>query len=635
MAGYEERTTVVLDSINVPSDLQGLTPEQLTQLASEIRERILTTVSANGGHLASSLGAVELTIALHRSFKSPVDKIIWDVGHQAYTHKLLTGRRESFRNIRQYGGLSGFLDREESSHDHFVSGHASNSISAALGIAKARDLAGEDYHVIAVIGDGSLTGGMAFEAFNNAGHLGCRLIVVLNDNGMAISPSVGALSKLFSKMRFERHYFRAKSDASHVVRRMPLEHQFRMLVSRIEKGVKGMIIPSMYWEELGFTYMGPIDGHNIAEMEKAFAHAKEYRVRPLLVHVVTTKGKGYGPAEDDAIGFHGVSPQCMEKTKAISYSDAFGDIVLRIARENPKVVAVTAAMAEGTGLACMMQELPNRVFDVGICEQHAVTFAAGLATQGYIPVIAIYSTFLQRALDQIIHDVCIQNLPVIFAIDRGGIVGEDGKTHQGSFDLSYLSFIPNMVIAAPKDENELQHLLYTAVQAKCPFAIRYPRGSGLGVPLDKELRRLPIGKWEILRSGNDVAIFAVGSSVSNALAAADKLASDGVACTVVNARFIKPLDSEMLLNIAVHTKRIVTVEENAVSGGFGSAVAALLENSKSDARVECIGIPDEFVAHGPQKVLRAKYNLDADGIAQRIVSAFPELRVSLPAKPNR
>ena len=635
MVWHKERAAVVLDSINAPSDLQGLTPEQLTQLASEIRERILSTVSANGGHLASSLGAVELTIALHRSFKSPVDKIIWDVGHQAYTHKLLTGRRESFRNIRQYGGLSGFLDREESPHDHFVSGHASNSISAALGIAKARDLAGEDYHAIAVIGDGSLTGGMAFEAFNNAGHLGCRLIVVLNDNGMAISPSVGALSKLFSKMRFERHYSRAKSDASHVVQRMPLEHQFRMLVSRIEKGVKGMIIPSMYWEELGFTYMGPIDGHNIAEMEKAFAHAKEYRVRPLLVHVVTTKGKGYGPAEDNAIGFHGVSPQCMEKTKAISYSDAFGDIVLRIARENPKVVAVTAAMAEGTGLACMMQELPNRVFDVGICEQHAVTFAAGLATQGYIPVIAIYSTFLQRALDQIIHDVCIQNLPVIFAIDRGGIVGEDGKTHQGSFDLSYLSFIPNMVIAAPKDENELQHLLYTAVQAKCPFAIRYPRGSGLGVPLDKELRRLPIGKWEILRSGNDVAIFAVGSSVSNALAAADKLASDGVACTVVNARFIKPLDSEMLLNIAVHIKRIVTVEENAVSGGFGSAVAALLENSKSDARVECIGIPDEFVAHGPQKVLRAKYNLDADGIAQRIVSAFPELRVSLPAKPNR
>jgi 1-deoxy-D-xylulose-5-phosphate synthase len=635
VAVHEERTTVVLDSINEPSDLQGLTPEQLMQLASEIRERILTTINANGGHLASSLGAVELTIALHRSFKSPRDKIVWDVGHQAYAHKLLTGRRESFHNIRQYGGLSGFLDREESLHDHFVSGHASNSISAALGIAKARDLAGEDYHVIAVIGDGSLTGGMAFEALNNAGHLGCRLIVVLNDKSMAISPSIGALSKQLSRLRFDRRYFRAKSDASQVVKRMPLERQFRLLVSRIEKGLKGMIIPSMYWEELGFTYMGPIDGHNIAEMEQAFARAREYTLRPLLVHIVTTKGKGYSPAEDDAVGFHGVSPQGKEKAKAISYSDAFGDAILRIARENPKVVAVTAAMTEGTGLAPLMKEYPKRVFDVGICEQHAVTFAAGLATQGYIPVIAIYSTFLQRALDQIIHDVCIQNLPVIFAIDRGGIVGEDGKTHQGSFDLSYLSFIPNMVVAAPKDENELQHLLYTAIQSKRPFAIRYPRGSGLGVPLDKELHSLPIGKWELLRSGNDLAILAVGSSVSNALAAAEKLAVDGVACTVVNSRFIKPLDSEMLLDIAGRIKRIVTVEENAVSGGFGSAVAALLENSKSDARVECIGIPDEFVAHGPQKVLRAKYNLDADGIAQRVVTAFPELATHSIAKPNR
>jgi 1-deoxy-D-xylulose-5-phosphate synthase len=635
VAAYKERTTVVLDSINEPSDLQNLTPAQLIQLAAEIRDRILTTVSANGGHLASSLGAVELTIALHRSFNSPVDKIVWDVGHQAYAHKLLTGRRESFRNIRQYGGLSGFPDREESPHDQFTAGHASTSISAALGMAEARDLAGEDYHVIAVIGDGSLTGGMAFEALNNAGHLGCRLIVVLNDNGMAISPSIGALSKQFSKMRFDRHYSQAKRDASKVVRRMPLEHQFRLLVSRIEKGLKGMIIPSMYWEELGFTYMGPIDGHDIVEMEKAFAHAREYAVRPLLVHVVTTKGKGYSPAEDDAVGFHGVSPQCTEKAKAISYSDAFGDAVLRIARENPKVIAITAAMTEGTGLTCMVKEFPKRVFDVGICEQHAVTFAAGLATQGYIPVIAIYSTFLQRALDQIIHDVCIQNLPVIFAIDRGGIVGEDGKTHQGSFDLSYLSFIPNMVVAAPKDENELQHLLYTAVQAKCPFAIRYPRGSGLGIPLDRELHSLSIGKWELLRSGNDVAIFATGFSVSCSIAAAEKLAKIGIECTVVNSRFIKPLDSEMLLDIAGRIKRIVTVEENVLSGGFGSAVAALLENSKSDARVECIGIPDEFVAHGPQKVLRAKYNLDADGIAQRIVSAFPELSLRLPTKPNR
>jgi len=626
---------VVLENINEPSDLQNLTPAQLIQLAAEVRDRILTTVSANGGHLASSLGAVELTLALHRSFNSPVDKIVWDVGHQAYAHKLLTGRRESFRNIRQYGGLSGFLDREESPHDHFVSGHASTSISAALGMAKARDLLRKDYHVVAVIGDGSLTGGMAFEALNNAGHLGCRLIVVLNDNGMAISPSIGALSKQFSKMRFDRRYFRARNDASQVVKRMPLEHQFRMLVARVEKGLKGMIIPSMYWEELGFTYMGPIDGHNITELEAAFAHAKEYNKRPLLIHVVTTKGKGYSPAEDDAVGFHGVSPNSAEMVKTASFSEVFGQTLLRIAREDPKVVAITAAMAEGTGLNFMRKEFPDRVFDVGICEQHAVTFAAGLATQGFIPIIAIYSTFLQRSLDQIIHDVCIQNLPVIFAIDRGGIVGEDGKTHQGSFDLSYLSFIPNMVLAAPKDENELQHLLYTAVQAKCPFAIRYPRGSGLGVTLDKEFRQIPVGKWEILRNGNDIVIFATGSSVSCAIAAAEKLAKIGIECTVVNSRFIKPLDSELILDLARRHTRFITVEENAVCGGFGSAVVSLLKSAKSDARVECIGIPDEFVAHGPQKVLRAKYNLDAEGIAQRVVSAFPELSVSLPTKPNR
>ena len=635
MAAYKERTTVVLDSINEPSDLQNLTPAQLVQLAAEIRDRILTTVSANGGHLASSLGAVELTIALHRSFNSPVDKIIWDVGHQSYAHKLLTGRKDRFNNIRKYGGLSGFPDRGESVHDPFSAGHASTSISAALGMAKARDLLKKDYHVVAVIGDGSLTGGMAFEAINHAGQLGCRLIVVLNDNGMAISPSIGALSKQFSRLRFDRRYYHVKKDASYVVKRMPLEHQFRQIMSRLEKGVKGMLIPSMFWEELGFTYMGPVDGHNITELEAAFTHAKEYAKRPLLIHVITTKGKGYSPAEDDAVGFHGVSPNSTELAKNASFSEVFGQTLLRLAREDAKVVAITAAMAEGTGLNFMRKEFPDRVFDVGICEQHAVTFAAGLATQGFIPIIAIYSTFLQRSLDQIIHDVCIQNLPVIFAIDRGGIVGEDGKTHQGSFDLSYLSFIPNMVLSAPKDENELQHLLYTAVQAKRPFAIRYPRGRGLGIPLDKELRQLSIGKWELLRSGNDVAIFAVGSSVSNALTAADKLAANGVACTVVNARFIKPQDSGLLLDIAGRIKRIVTVEENSVSGGFGSAVATLLENSKSDARFECIGIPDEFVAHGPQKVLRAKYNLDADGIVQRIVAAFPELSTRLPTKPNR
>ncbi|MFA5374712.1 MAG: 1-deoxy-D-xylulose-5-phosphate synthase [Dehalococcoidia bacterium] len=626
---------MVLDSINEPSDLKNLTPAQLVRLAADIRNRILATVSANGGHLASSLGAVELTIALHRSFHSPSDKIVWDVGHQSYAHKLLTGRKDRFCNIRQYGGLSGFPDRSESPHDHFGAGHASTSISAALGMAKARDLLKKDYHVVAVIGDGSLTGGMAFEAINHAGQLGCRLIVVLNDNGMAISPSIGALSKQFSRLRFTRRYYQARKEASYIVNRMPMKRPFLQILSRLEKGVKGMIIPSMFWEELGFTYMGPVDGHNITELEAAFARAKGYDKRPLLIHVVTTKGKGYSPAEDDAVSFHGVSPNFTKMVKTTSFSEIFGQTLLRIAREEPKVIAITAAMADGTGLNFMRKEFPDRVFDVGICEQHAVTFAAGLATQGYIPVIAIYSTFLQRALDQIIHDVCIQNLPVIFAIDRGGIVGEDGKTHQGSFDLSYLNFIPNIVVTAPKDENELQHLLYTAVKSQHPFAIRYPRGSGLGVPLDKELREIPIGKWEILRNGNNAVIFATGFSVSCAISAAEKLAKTGIECTVVNSRFIKPLDSELISVLARHHTRFITAEENAVSGGFGSAVVSLLKSIKSDARVECIGIPDEFVTHGPQKVLRAKYNLDAEGIAQRIISAFPELSARLPTKPSR
>ena len=624
-----------LENINEPSDLKNLTPDQLVRLAADIRNRILDTVSANGGHLASSLGAVELTIALHRSFNSPVDKIVWDVGHQAYAHKLLTGRKDRFNQIRQYGGLSGFPDRSESPHDHFGAGHASTSISAALGMAKARDLAGEDYYVVAVIGDGSLTGGMAFEAINHAGQLGCRMIVVLNDNGMAISPSIGALSKQFSRLRFTRRYYKARKEASNIVNRMPMKRQFLQVLSTLEKGVKGMIIPSMFWEELGFTYMGPVDGHDIAELEAAFNRAKGYDKRPLLVHVVTIKGKGYSPAEDDAVGYHGLSPNSTDTVKAPSYSEVFGRAMLHLAKDEPRLVAITAAMTEGTGLNIMSRELPQRVFDVGICEQHAVTFAAGLAAQGFIPVVAIYSTFLQRALDQVIHDVCIQNLPVVFAIDRSGIVGEDGKTHQGSFDLSYLSFIPNMVVAAPKDENELRHLLYTAIRARRPFAIRYPRGRGLGVPLDKDLKEIPIGKWEILRSGNDAVILAAGCSVSYSLSAAEKLAKSGIECTVVNSRFIKPPDNGMISALAGSHKRFVTVEENAVSGGFGSAAARLIRQANPDARVECIGIPDEFVAHGSQAVLRAKYKLDADGIAQRIASTFPELNARTPTRTKR
>jgi 1-deoxy-D-xylulose-5-phosphate synthase len=622
----EERNTMILDSINEPADLKGLNIPQLEQLATEIRSRIVTTIDANGGHLASSLGVVELTIALHRTFQSPRDRIVWDVGHQTYAHKLLTGRRERFSTIRQYGGLSGFTDREESPHDPFGAGHASTSVSAALGMAIARDLTGESYHVVTVVGDGSLTGGMAFEALNQAGHLGARLIVVLNDNGMAIAPSVGALSRLFSRLRLDHRYYRAKEEASHVATRVPRVRWLRLIGERVKKGVKGLIIPSMFWEELGFTYIGPIDGHDLTELEVTLNHAREYTRRPILVHVVTRKGKGYRPAEDDAIGFHGVSPNGVMRTQAPSYSEVFSQTILRLARENPKIIAVTAAMPEGTGLNLVANEFPERVFDVGICEQHAVTFAAGMATNGFIPIVAIYSTFLQRALDQIIHDVCIQNLPVIFAIDRGGIVGEDGKTHQGAFDLTYLSFIPNLALASPKDENELQHILNTAVRANCPFAIRYPRGSGSGLPLDEVLHELPVGKGEVLQAGDDIAIIAIGVTVAPALEAARRLAEKGIECTVINARFVKPMDSSLISDVARRTKRVVTVEENALWGGFGSAIVELLTSSHiSDVRIERIGLPDEFVVHGPQGVLRAKYNLDADGIVQRITSSFPEL----------
>jgi len=613
---------VILDSINGPADLKGLTPSQLEQLAAETRSEIIATVNANGGHLASSLGVVELTIALHRVFNSPHDKIIWDVGHQTYAHKLLTGRRELFPTIRQHGGLSGFTTREESPHDPFGAGHASTSISAALGMAIARDLAGESYDVVAVIGDGAMTGGMAFEALNQAGHLGTRLIVVLNDNGMAISPSVGALSRLLSRLRLNRRYYRAKEEASQVMTKLPLGPKLWQVEKRFKKAFKGLIIPSMFWEELGFTYVGPIDGHDIAELETTLSQVKESSRKPVIVHVVTKKGKGHRPAEEDAVSFHGVSPNQGGKQSAPSYSEVFGRTVLRLARENPKIVAITAAMPEGTGLGLVCRELPERVFDVGICEQHAVTFAAGLATQGFIPIVAIYSTFLQRALDQIIHDVCLQNLPVVFAIDRGGIVGEDGKTHQGAFDLSYLGFIPNMVLACPKDENELQHLLYTAVTANCPFAIRYPRGAGSGVPLDQELHQLPIGKGEVLRNGDDVTIIAIGATVAPALEAAQRLAETGIEATIVNARFLKPLDSSLILDVARRTGRVVTVEENALRGGFGSAVLELLQGSPiPNLQVERIGLPDKFVEHGHQGLLRAKYNLDADGIAKQVISS--------------
>jgi 1-deoxy-D-xylulose-5-phosphate synthase len=614
----------LLDRIDSPADLKRLTKPQLKRLAAELRQELVARVSANGGHLASNLGVVELTIALHRIFDSPRDKIIWDVGHQSYVHKLLTGRRRRFASLRQYGGLSGFTSRSESEHDPFGSGHASTSVSAALGMAVARDLSGDDYNVVGVIGDGAITGGMALEALNQAGHLSSKLCVILNDNGMSISPTVGAFAKLLSRVRFDYRYRWAEEESRRILDALPWGRQLWRIGRRIGGVFKGLIMPTVLWEELGFTYIGPVDGHNIDELEMALTQARDYCSKPAFVHVITTKGKGYRPAEGNAVYFHGVSAKNAGSEKALAYSEVFAQTVLRLAREEPKLVAITPAMPEGNYLSIVAAEFPQRVFDVGICEQHAVTFAAGLATQGFKPIVAIYSTFLQRAFDQVIHDVCLQELPVIFAIDRSGIVGEDGKTHQGSFDISYLTLIPNLVVSAPRDENELQHLLYTAVKSKRPMAIRYPRGSGLGVELDTKLHEIPIGKGEILRHGKDVAILAIGTMVAPSLEAAEELALNGIEATVVDARFAKPLDAELITALAGDIKQLVTVEENALSGGFGSRVASLLEESGiSDIQLRSIGIPDEFVEQGSQATLRSVYGLDAPGIARQVLELFP------------
>jgi 1-deoxy-D-xylulose-5-phosphate synthase len=615
----------LLDKIDSPADLKGLSLPALEKLAAEFRHEIITTVTTTGGHLASNLGVVELTIALHRVFNSPRDKIVWDVGHQSYVHKLLTGRRKRFNSLRQYGGLSGYTCRDESQHDPFGAGHASTSVSAALGMVTARDLAGDDYQVVAVIGDGAITAGMAFEALNQAGHLGSKLIVVLNDNGMSISPTVGALAKLLRKVRFDEHYREAKKKGRQLISALPMGDNLWHFSTEVRDRLKGLVLPTMLWEELGFTYIGPIDGHSIHELETALTQVRDNSSSPTLVHVITTKGKGYLPAESNAMYFHGLPAKGGNDENIPTYSEIFAQTMLRLARDEPRLVVVTPAMPEGNCLSIVEAEFPNRVFDVGICEQHAVTFAAGLATQGYIPVVAIYSTFLQRAFDQIIHDVCLQKLPVVFAIDRGGIVGDDGKTHQGTFDIAYLALIPDLIVAAPKDENELQHLLYTAIKSGSPMAVRYPRSAGLGVKLDTVLHEIPIGEYETLRHGGDIAILAIGAMVAPALEAAGELALRGIEATVVNARFAKPLDKTCIINLAGRTKRMVTIEENVLSGGFGSGVLAVLQESGLyDVRVKNIGIPDEFVEHGTQAIIRSKYGLDAEGIMRQVLELFPD-----------
>ncbi|MHB9092988.1 MAG: 1-deoxy-D-xylulose-5-phosphate synthase, partial [Chloroflexota bacterium] len=568
----------LLSKIDGPADLRRLTTRQLNQLAGELREELLRTVLETGGHLASNLGAVELTLALHATFDSPRDKIVWDVGHQCYVHKLLTGRRERFATIRQYGGLSGFPAREESEHDAFGAGHASTSVSAALGLAVARDLGGENHHVIAVIGDGAMTGGLAFEGINHAGHLGTRLILVLNDNGMSISSNVGALAKYMNHLRTDPRYTQAKAGIERVLTHLPAGHKFLEALKRLKNTLKGAVIPTMIYEELGFHYLGPVDGHDIQALRGALAQAKKVR-RPVLVHVLTTKGKGYDPAEEDSTRYHGVAPIGAKRGAGPSYSKVFGDTMLKIGRSDSRLVAVTAAMPDGTGLTDFARAFPHRLFDVGIAEEHAVTFAAGLAAQGYRPVVALYSTFIQRAYDQIVHDVCAQRLPVVFAIDRAGLVGDDGRTHQGVFDVSLLRHVPEMVVMSPKDGNELQHMLWTALRLGRPVALRYPRGGGLGVAMDEELRELPLGRAEVLREGKDVAIVAFGPLVQTALSAAEALSRNGAETTVVNARFAKPLDEQFLLDLADRHELILTIEESALAGGFGSAVVELLADT--------------------------------------------------------
>jgi 1-deoxy-D-xylulose-5-phosphate synthase len=628
----------LLDAISNPQDLKKLPPEVLPQLAQEIRDKIISTVARTGGHLAPSLGVVELSIALHYVFDCPRDKIVWDVGHQAYAHKLLTGRQDKFNTLRQHGGLSGFPKRCESPYDAFDTGHSSTSISAALGIASAHCLKRECNRVIAVIGDGSMTAGIAFEGLNNAGDLNKDLIVILNDNGMSIAPNVGALSSFLSRQLTRPTMVFLKKQIENLLRSLPaIGDDLLLWAKRSEESFKAFFTPGMLFEALKFTYLGPVNGHRLDHLIETLNNVKNLK-GPILVHVLTTKGKGYEPAESDPTGFHGLGkfdPDTGEPKKSVSeipsYTQVFGDTLVRLGRENPKIVAITAAMPDGTGLVDFHKEFPARFFDVGICEQHAVTFAGGLALEGMRPVTAIYSTFMQRAYDQVLHDVCLQKLPVVFALDRSGVVGEDGETHQGLFDLSFLRHLPNLVVMAPKDENELRDMLFTAVEHPGPVALRYPRGRGVGVAFSSTLSKLLIGKAEVLREGEDLLILALGASVYPALEAAVELDKQGFSATVVNARFVKPLDEHLILTLAAKHGRVLTVEENVLAGGFGSAVLELLaDRNLSGITVKRLGIPDIFMEHGAQDILRKKYGLDATGILKNAQNILAQ-----PAQPKK
>jgi 1-deoxy-D-xylulose-5-phosphate synthase len=620
-----------LDRINVPADIRNLSDADLKTLCSDVRDFLIEVVSKTGGHLGAGLGAVELSVALHYVFNTPEDKLVWDVGHQAYPHKILTGRKNLLHTIRQYNGLSGFLKRSESEYDTFGAGHASTAISAALGMVAARELNGKHYKVVAVVGDGSMTGGMVYEGMNNAGIMKKDMIVILNDNNMSIAPNVWAISNYFTELIANPRYNRMKANVYELTGKLDAwGDRIRRVTARLEEGIKTIVTPGMLFEALGFRYFGPINGHNVTQLVHILKEVKDLH-GPILVHVTTQKGKGYKPAEEDVQKLHGVSP--FDKVTGMSprkptgppgYTKVFGSAVVELARQDPGIVGVTAAMPDGTGLDQLQKELPDRFYDVGIAEQHGVTFAAGLATEGCTPIVAIYSTFLQRAFDQIIHDVALQHLHVVFCLDRAGLVGADGPTHHGAFDLSYLRMIPEMVIMCPKDEAELRDMLYTAVRFKGgPVALRYPRGNGLGVTMREGFQELPIGKGEVLRKGTSTALLAVGSMVDPALKAAGLLDTKGINCEVVNMRFVKPLDESLLDDLAARFPSVVTLEENVIAGGFGSAVAEYYASRQHPVRVQRHGIPDRFIAHGSPDELQAELCLTPAGIAS-VVEKFVE-----------
>ena len=634
----------LLDRIDAPSDLRTLTYEELAQVAQEARDTIISVITERGGHLASNLGVVELTLALHRVFDSPSDAIVWDTTNQCYTHKLVTGRRDEFKDIRLEGGLSGFGEPGESPHDTLAAGHAGTGLSIALGIAEAAANRNLDSWTIAVVGDGAMTSGSSFEALNNIVHLNPgKFIIVLNDNGMSISENIGFLTNWRKRLITHPEYHAITGRIRELSKKVPSGEEIYHLVKRFGDGLAGMIVPTMFWNEMGFQYLGPVDGHDFEQLEETFRQAMTPGDSVPLVHVVTHKGRGYEPAEDDPVKFHQPGSPLADAPGAPTYSQVFARTVTRLMREDETVVGISAAMLEGTGLAEVRQEFPGRVFDVGIAEQHAVSMAAGMASRGLNPFVSIYSTFLQRAFDQVIHDVCLQNLPVTLIADRAGIVGEDGKTHHGAFDISYLRCLPNAVVAAPMDENDLQHLLYTAYRHRGPFAIRIARGAAAGVALDGELVELPLGKGRVVMEGSDVVIFGLGKAARAAVEAAKLLAGHGVSCGVVNPLFIKPLDAGLLAEAARGAGRIVTVEENVLAGGFGSAVLEALAGAGLDeVAVHRIGMPDSFIEHGSAADQRRRLQLDAEGIARQVLDAFfPEaekpgrLKLLFKRKPER